>query len=115
MFGAIKSDLEGLCEDIKVVKLPTFKGILWDRVKGCVFFCADSDDYTHIVGYLERKGYGRTQVMEADCEDVDEKSAVFPYCTDVRALCRRDEIDTKKYNRCFIFHATVVKAKMRDV
>lgn len=111
--NVIQSELRAVCEHAEVfLSSKVLKGLLYDTTKGFIFFnSANSDDYLHIVKYLERKGYERTQVMEAnlydDCEDI-ESEAVW-YSTEAYQVCKDKGLSIEKYNRCFEFYITEEK------
>ncbi|WP_460271649.1 hypothetical protein [Bacillus sp. NEAU-Y102] len=111
--NVIQSELRAVCKHAEVFLSPNvIKGVLSDTTKGFIFFnSANSDDYLHIVNYLERKGYARTQVMEANpydgCEDV-EAEAVW-YSTEAYQVCKDKGLSIEKYNRCFEFYITEEK------
>lgn len=105
----IQLDLHGVCRDVVVTSLPTVKGILWDVVKGCVFFRSGSNDYNRVSDYLEKQGYERTQVMDARVKEVDQNTLEYPYSKEVLQVCRQKDINTDWYNNCFVFRVQVAR------
>ncbi|MFV1457206.1 hypothetical protein [Bacillus mycoides] len=104
----IQSELRSVCKHAEVfLSSKVMKGLLYDTTKGFIFFnSANGDDYLHIVDYLERKGYARTQVMEAEyyegCEDIESEAVWFS--TEAYQVCKDKGLSIEKYNRCFEFY-----------
>lgn len=105
----VQEELQRQCRDVLVTSLPTVKGILWDVVKGCVFFRSGSDDYNRVSDYLEKKGYERAHVMDARVKEVDQNTLEYPYSEDVLRVCRQTDININWYNNCFVFRVQVAR------